>query len=190
MDEINEVAAFKEKFGIDYIVGCYSDVGMRQLASMMSYRVEQAQFALLQEECEDLTWEEYLYYLSQSSQMQENARRAVFRAQRNFAPDQFDFENPEHGENRELVSIIRIFEENWVNAITVFFLFKAELEHHRRLCAEEGTVYSLKQYMRDLWEDKSLRAALRAGYEDAVQRLDFRKAWIEEGYGLTDDLFT
>ena len=40
MDEINEVAAFKEKFGIDYIVGCYSDVGMRQLASMMSYRVE------------------------------------------------------------------------------------------------------------------------------------------------------
>ena len=70
----------------------------------------------------------------------------------------------------------------------ILFLFKAELAHYRQLCLAQGETYALKRYMQDLWTDKALEAALRAGFEDSVRRLDLRKAWIQEGYDFPTDL--
>lgn len=189
MKRKEEIIYFKEHFGIDHIVCCYSEQGVQQLSNILTYRIEHAQYELWQEECEDLTWEEYLYYLSQSPKMREKARCTALHAQRNLPAEQFDFTHPKPEADGELTPIIRLFEGKQAEAIVILFLFRAQREHHRRLRTEKGKAYSLEQYMKDLLTDESQIAALRAGFEDAVRRLDFRAEWEKEGYEPADDLF-
>ena len=87
-----------------------------------------------------------------------------------------------------MVRIVRLFEGKQDEGVVVFFLLKAELAHHRQVRLARGEEYALGQYMQDLWTDKALEAALRAGFEDGVKRLDFRQAWIQEGYDFPADL--
>lgn len=187
--EEERVAEFKRRFGIDYIFCCYADEGLQKLAKMMTYRVERAQYKLLQALYGDLTWEEYLYYLSESEQMKDNARRAIIEAQRDFGADQFNFEAIRPTEDGEEVCMIRLFEGEQIRAASIFFLFKAELAQYHQLCKIRGEDYTLECYMQDLWEDEALVAALRRGFEDSVDRLDFEAAWQKVDYDLTDDLF-
>lgn len=185
--ENKEILDFKEHFGIDYVFCCYSERGVQQLSNIIAYRVERAQYELWREECEDLTWEEYLGFLCESEQMREKARCAVLQAQRDFPAERFDFEHAKAGEDGEKTCIVRLFEGKWAEGIVILFLFKAELEHHRRLRANREETYTLKQYMRDLRAEEELASALRRGFEDAVRKLDFRAAWQKMGYEPPED---
>lgn len=183
-----EIAEFREKYGIDRITCCYTDRGIEQLADLLAYRAERAQYALWRECCDDLTWEEYLCFLHDSAQMQESARRVLLKAQRNFGADQFDFDAPGTEESGEPAWFVRLLEGEQAEAIVVLFLFKAELAHHRRLSAVRGESYALERYMQELRTDKALDAALRTGFERAVRQLDFRKAWIQVGFDFPADV--
>lgn len=184
---MEEIIRFKEHFGIDHIVCCYSERGVQQLSNIITYRVERAQYELWREECEEMTWEEYLWFLCESEQMREKARCAALQAQRDFPAERFDFEHAKAGEDGEKIRIVRLFEGNRAEGIVLLFLFKAELEHHRRLRAKRGETYTLKQYMRDLHAEEGLASALRRGFEGAVRTLDFRAAWQKAGYEPPED---
>lgn len=181
--------SFKEEFDIDGMVCCYADEAVQQLARIITYGTERALYEIWQEACSDLTWEEFLFFLSSSEELLERARQVMIQAQCDFGAAQYNFENPEPGKSYGQTCIVRLYEQTQMEAMVIPFLFKAELVHHQQMRRQQGVTYTLRQYMQDLQTDEELIRALRRGFEDSVYRLDFRAAWLQAGVDLPRDLF-
>ena len=84
--------------------------------------------------------------------------------------------------------IVCCYSDRGVEQLANLLTYRAELAHYQQVRPVRGEAYTLERYMQDLQPDEPLAAALRAGFEDGVRRLDFRAAWIQEGYDFPEDL--
>ena len=177
-----ELERFKEKYQINQFVCLYSERGVEQLAEIISCRVQLAQYELLRERGKSISWEDYVYQLAASEDMQAKARRAAIEAERDFSAFTFDGLEKQKRKDGQTMLAVKLFRGEAARGIVILFAFRAELTHYKALLKERGAEYTLAQYMQELWMDDNLAAAQREGFEQAVDLLDFKAAWKRVGY--------
>lgn len=182
---VESIRQLKSLYGIDYMVSLYSDKGIQQIAEIIAYRVQKAQYELLCENGCEFSWNEYLVKLCCSKTLMKRACSVAVQAQKAFWTFQFDAEISCE-KTVEQKRIVRLFSEEMAKAIVVLFQFKAEIKHHEWLCSMKGEGYTLAQFIEELGQNEVLAAAQRRCFENAIMELDFRAAWIKEGFMMED----
>lgn len=179
---LGEIVRFSQKYQINQFVCLYSERGVEQLAEIISSRVQLAQYEMLKERGKRISWEDYVYQLAASEDMQAKARRAAIEAERDFSAFAFDdLEKPKRKDCQTMLAV-ELFRGDAARGIVILFAFRAELAHYCQLREKRGAEYTLAQYMQELWTDDNLAAAQREGFEQAVDSLDFKAAWKRIGY--------
>ena len=153
----------------------------RAFVDYIAYCTQRALYDIIREVVQDLTWEEFVQIAAAYPAIWHAASDAALYALSTFDAAQFEFAAlpPPVPGNGEDLPIVTLFDDQVGVELARIFLLKAVREHYER--RSKACACTKEQYVAELYGAPDLARELTFSCGAAIQKVDFRGAWLRDG---------
>ena len=160
-------------------------------AEMITYKVLRAMYEICKEADETISWEDCVGIMKTTKKLLDATKPVILYTMEDFIENiGFDFDaqpislvdtldDNEPGEKDGILHAVRLFPEDYGEALVDFFFLNAEAVFYEQQ-RNAGKTFTWKEYLLELEKNRPMWDALHNAFYNALDKLDFKVGWTAE----------